>query len=439
MSKMRPNLLHLSPMKLLVVGNGGREHALAWKLAQSPRVSEVLVAPGNAGTAHEDGLRNVAVSASDVDGICALAQSESIDLVVIGPEAPLAAGIVDALEAQGTRVFGPSKAAAELEASKAFTKDFLARHNIPTAAYGNFTDVESALAFLGSMQAPFVIKADGLAAGKGVIVTESREEAQAAVRDMLSGNSFGDAGARVVIEEFLPGEEASFIAIVDGETVIPLASSQDHKRIGEGDTGPNTGGMGAYSPAPILDDALTDRVMREIMRPVVKGLAAEDRRFRGFLYCGLMIGPDGAPKVVEFNVRFGDPETQPILMRLQSDLLDALEAAVDGALDGVQLQWTEQSCVGVVLAAENYPETPTKGDAISGLDADLGASAKVFHAGTTEQEGAIVTAGGRVLCVCGLGDDLSGAKAEAYRALEKIQFRGMQFRRDISDKGLARG
>jgi len=425
-------------MKLLVVGNGGREHALAWKLAQSPRATDVLVAPGNAGTATEPGLRNVAVKADDVPGICALALEEHIDLVVIGPEAPLAAGIVDALEQQGTRVFGPSQAAAELEASKAFTKDFLARHNIPTAAYGNFTATDEALAFLARMNAPFVIKADGLAAGKGVIVTESREEAEAAIHDMLSGNRFGDAGARVVIEEFLPGEEASFIAIVDGETVVPLASSQDHKRIGEGDTGPNTGGMGAYSPAPILDSLLTDRVMREIMLPVVKGLAAEDRRFRGFLYCGLMIDAEGTPKVVEFNVRFGDPETQPILMRLKSDLLDALEAAVDGTLDQITLDWTAQSCVGVVLAAENYPETPAKGDAITGLETDHGASAKVFHAGTTLQDDAIVTAGGRVLCVCGLGDDLVQAKTTAYTALESIEFRGMQFRRDIGDKGLAR-
>lgn len=399
----------------------------------------MLVAPGNAGTAIEPGLRNVGVKADDIPGICALALEEHIDLVVIGPEAPLAAGIVDALEQQGTRVFGPSQAAAELEASKAFTKDFLARHNIPTAGYGNFTVVEEALAFLSTMNAPFVIKADGLAAGKGVIVTESRDEAEAAIRDMLSGNKFGDAGARVVVEEFLPGEEASFIAIVDGETVVPLASSQDHKRIGDGDTGPNTGGMGAYSPAPILDAEMTDRVMREIMYPVVKGLAAEDRRFRGFLYCGLMIDADGAPKVVEFNVRFGDPETQPILMRLQSDLLDALEAAVEGTLDQVTLDWTPQSCVGVVLAAENYPETPAKGDTISGLDSDLGASAKAFHAGTAQQGDAIVTAGGRVLCVCGLGDDLARAKSTAYTALENIQFRGMQFRRDIADKGLARG
>ncbi len=425
-------------MKLLVVGNGGREHALAWKLAQSPRATEVLVAPGNAGTATEPGLRNVAIKADDIPGICALVLEEHIDLVVIGPEAPLAAGIVDALEQQGTRVFGPSQAAAELEASKAFTKDFLARHNIPTAGYGNFTATDEALAFLASMNAPFVIKADGLAAGKGVIVTESRDEAEAAIRDMLSGNRFGDAGARVVIEEFLPGEEASFIAIVDGETVVPLASSQDHKRIGEGDTGPNTGGMGAYSPAPILDAAMTDRVMREIMQPVVKGLAAENRRFRGFLYCGLMIDTDGTPKVVEFNVRFGDPETQPILMRLQSDLLDALEAAVDGTLDQITLEWTTQSCVGIVLAAENYPETPAKGDVISGLDADHGPSAKVFHAGTTLQDGKVVTAGGRVLCVCGLGDDLAQAQTTAYAALESIAFRGMQFRRDIAAKGLAR-
>lgn len=425
-------------MKVLIVGSGGREHALAWKIAQSQRVSEVLVAPGNAGTAAEPNMCNVNLSADDSSAVVGYCQENDIGLVVVGPEAPLAAGLVDALEDAGIRAFGPRQNAAELEASKAFTKDFLARHNIPTAAYGNFTEVEPALAFLDTMPTPYVIKADGLAAGKGVVLTEDRGEAEATIRDMLSGNKFGEAGSRVVIEEFLPGEEASFIAIVDGEDILPMASSQDHKRIGEGDTGPNTGGMGAYSPAPILTADIEQRVMAEIMRPTVKGLAAEGRRFRGFLYCGLMIAADGTPKVVEFNVRFGDPETQPIMMRLQSDLVEALEAAIDGNLKDLTLSWTPQSCVGVVLAAEGYPDSPAKGDVISGLDWKLGSLAKVFHAGTKATEDGIVTSGGRVLCACGLGDDLAAAKAQAYSAVERVQFRGMQFRRDIADKELAR-
>ena len=425
-------------MKLLVVGGGGREHALAWKLAQSARVGEVLVAPGNAGTATEPQLRNVAVAAEDIDGLLGLVADEAVDLVVVGPEAPLAAGLVDRLQEAGVRAFGPSQAAAELEASKAFTKDFLARHNIPTAAYGNFTEVAPALAYLATMSAPFVIKADGLAAGKGVIVTEERTEAEVAVRDMLEGNSFGDAGHRVVIEEFLHGEEASFIALVDGENVLALASSQDHKRVFDGDEGPNTGGMGAYSPAPVLTDALIEKAMQEVMLPTVRGMAAEGRRFVGFLYAGLMISPQGETKVVEFNVRMGDPETQPIMFRLQSDLLDAIEAAVDGRLDEVELQWDERCSVGVVLAAGGYPGAYPKGDIISGLAADFGDDVKVFHAGTQLQGSDVVTAGGRVLCVCALGVDLGAAQSAAYAAIPAITWSGMQYRKDIGSKGLAR-
>jgi phosphoribosylamine--glycine ligase len=425
-------------MKLLVVGGGGREHALAWKLAQSKRVSEVLVAPGNAGTAGEPGVRNVPVAADDIAGLLSLVQAESVELVVVGPEAPLAAGLVDRLQAAGVRAFGPSQAAAELEASKAFTKDFLARHHIPTAAYGNFTDLSEALAYLGAMQGPFVIKADGLAAGKGVIVTEERSEAEAAVRDMLQSNRFGDAGHRVVIEDFLPGEEASFIALVDGEHVLALASSQDHKRIHDGDQGPNTGGMGAYSPAPVVTAALTEKVLQQVMLPTVRGMAAENRRFVGFLYAGLMISPQGDIKVVEFNVRLGDPETQPILFRLKSDLLDAIEAAVDGRLDQIQLDWDTRSSVGVVLAAGGYPDAYPQGDAISGLDTNFGPDVKVFHAGTKQAGEAVVTAGGRVLCVCALGEGLSEAQQKAYAAVPAIAWERMQYRRDIGSKGLAR-
>lgn len=425
-------------MKVLVVGGGGREHALAWKLAESQRVAEVLVAPGNAGTATEAKVRNVAVAAEDVDAVCALARDEAVDLVVVGPEAPLAAGLVDRLQADGIRAFGPSQAAAELEASKAFTKDFLARHQIPTAAYGNFTQLDEALAYLATMQAPFVIKADGLAAGKGVIVTEDRAEAEAAVRDMLQGNRFGDAGHRVVIEEFLHGEEASFIALVDGENVLALASSQDHKRIFDGDQGPNTGGMGAYSPAPVLTDAVAQTVMQQVMLPTVRGMAAEGRRFVGFLYAGLMISEQGAPRVVEFNVRMGDPETQPIMFRLRSDLLDVIEAALDGRLDQIELDWDPRSSVGVVLAAGGYPDSYAKGDSITGLDAPFEADTKVFHAGTVLDGGRVKTAGGRVLCVCGLGQDLAEARDKVYRAIPAISWDQMQYRRDIGSKGLAR-
>ncbi len=425
-------------MKLLVVGGGGREHALAWKLAQSPRASAVLVAPGNAGTAAEPGLRNVPVSAEDVPGLVKLAQDEAVDLVVVGPEAPLAAGLVDQLQAAGVRAFGPSQAAAELEASKAFTKDFLARHDIPTAAYGNFTELDAALDYLGRMSGPYVVKADGLAAGKGVIVTESRDEAEAAVRDMLEGNRFGDAGHRVVIEDFLAGEEASFIALVDGENVLALASSQDHKRALDNDEGPNTGGMGAYSPAPIVTEALTQQVMQQVMLPTVRGMAAEGRRFTGFLYAGLMIAPDGGIKVLEFNVRMGDPETQPILFRLRSDLIEVIEAALDGRLDQVSLDWDPRSCVGVVLAAGGYPGDYAKGDAISGLDVNFGPDIKVFHAGTRLNGDTVETAGGRVLCVCALGAGLAAARQAVYTAVPQIRWQGAQYRKDIGAKGLAR-
>lgn len=425
-------------MKILVVGGGGREHALAWKLAQSARAQEVLVAPGNAGTAAEAKLRNVPVAAEDVDGLVRLAQAEAVDLVVVGPEVPLAKGLVDRLQEVSIRVFGPSQAAAELEASKAFSKDFLARHKIPTAAYGNFTDTQAALSYLAGMAGPFVVKADGLAAGKGVIVTPDRDEAAAAIRDMLEGNRFGDAGHRVVVEEFLEGEEASFIALVDGENVLALASSQDHKRALDGDSGPNTGGMGAYSPAPIVTAELSETVMRQVMLPTVRGMAAEGRRFVGFLYAGLMISPRGEIKVLEFNARMGDPETQPILFRLRSDLLELIEAGVDGRLDQVQLEWDSRSCVGVVLAAGGYPGRYAQGHAIQGLDRDFGEAVKVFHAGTRIQDGAVVTAGGRVLCVCALGADLAAAQERAYTVVPQLHWDQVQYRHDIGARGLAR-
>ena len=424
-------------MKLLVVGGGGREHALAWKLAQSPRVHDVLVAPGNAGTAREPGVRNVAVAADDVEGLLDLARDEQVDLVVVGPEAPLAAGLVDILDDAGIPAFGPSRAAAELEASKAFAKDFLDRHAIPTAQYRNFSALEPALDYLRAMNGPYVVKADGLAAGKGVIVTESLDTAESAVHDMLKGNRFGEAGHRVVIEEFLEGEEASFIAMVDGENVLALASSQDHKRALDGDEGPNTGGMGAYSPAPVLGPDLHQRVIDEVMLPTVRGMAAEGRPFAGFLYAGLMVR-DGAFKVLEFNVRMGDPETQPILFRLRSDLLDAIEAALEGRLDRVELDWDSRSSIGVVLAAGGYPGPYAQGDVITGLDQEPGADIKVFHAGTRQNGDVVETAGGRVLCVCALGDDLAAAQRRVYTAVPSIRWENMHYRRDIGDKGTAR-
>ena len=425
-------------MKLLVIGSGGREHALAWKLAQSPRVDEVLVAPGNAGTATEPRCRNVDVTATDIDGLLALALRERVAFTVVGPEAPLVAGVVDRFQAEGLRIFGPTAAAAQLEGSKAFAKDFLARHGIPTARYAVFTEADAALAYLREHGAPIVVKADGLAAGKGVIVATTLEEAEAAVRDMLGGNAFGEAGARVVIEEFLDGEEASFIAMVDGRTALPMATSQDHKRVGDGDTGPNTGGMGAYSPAPVVTPEVHARIMREVIGPTVAGMAADGVPFTGFLYAGLMIGADGAPKVIEFNVRFGDPETQPIMMRLRSDFAALVEAGIDGALDGVEVDWDPRPALGVVMAAEGYPGTPRTGDAINSLDVPDVEDTRVFHAGTRMEGGQAVTAGGRVLCVCALGDSVADAQARAYAEVSGISWPGEFHRHDIGWRAIAR-
>jgi len=425
-------------MKILVIGSGGREHALAWKLAQSPRVSEVIVAPGNAGSATEGKCRNVAIKVNDIDGLLKLAQDEAVGLTVVGPEVPLVLGVVDRFRDAGLRIFGPTAAAAQLEGSKAFAKDFLARHGIPTAYYAVHTEVDAALAYLHEKGAPIVIKADGLAAGKGVIVAMTMEEAEAAVHDMLSGNAFGDAGARVVIEEFLEGEEASFISMVDGRIALPMATSQDHKRVGDGDTGPNTGGMGAYSPAPVVTPEVHARVMREVVEPTVAGMIADGVPFTGFLYAGLMIDADGAPKVIEFNVRFGDPETQPVMLRLQSDLVDLVEAAIDGALAGVDAQWDPRPSLGVVLAAKPYPETPITGDVISGLG-EVPASAKVFHAGTAlDADGNVVSAGGRVLCVAALGDSVSDAQKHAYAGVAKIHWANEFHRNDIGWRAIAR-
>ncbi|MBN8224555.1 MAG: phosphoribosylamine--glycine ligase [Xanthomonadales bacterium] len=424
--------------KVLVIGSGGREHALAWKLAQSPRVTEVIVAPGNAGTAGEAGCRNAAVAATDIDGLLQLARSEGVALTVVGPEGPLVAGVVDRFRAAGLRVFGPTAAAAQLEGSKAFAKDFLARHGIPTAFYAVHTELDAALAYLRAKGAPIVVKADGLAAGKGVIVAMTLAEAEAAVRDMLSGNAFGDAGARVVIEEFLEGEEASFISMVDGRTALPMATSQDHKRVGDGDTGPNTGGMGAYSPAPVVTPEVHARVMREVVNPTVQGMIADGVPFTGFLYAGLMIDGSGAPKVIEFNVRFGDPETQPVMLRLQTDLVELVEAAIDGRLDQVEAQWDRRPSLGVVMAARPYPEAPVTGDPISGLDA-VPAKATVFHAGTAlDADGRVVSAGGRVLCVAALGDSVSEAQRNAYAGVDAIHWANEFHRRDIGWRAIAR-
>ncbi|WP_042810042.1 phosphoribosylamine--glycine ligase, partial [Xanthomonas citri] len=418
-------------MKILVIGSGGREHALAWKIAQSARVSEVLVAPGNAGTATEAKCRNVAIKVDDLDGLLALAQREAVALTVVGPEVPLVLGVVDRFHAAGLRIFGPTAKAAQLEGSKAFAKDFLARHGIPTAYYAVHTEVDAALAYVREKGTPIVVKADGLAAGKGVIVALTLAEAEDAVRDMLSGNAFGDAGARVVIEEFLDGEEASFISMVDGKHALPMATSQDHKRVGDGDTGPNTGGMGAYSPAPVVTPEVHARVMREVVEPTVQGMIADGVPFTGFLYAGLMIDAHGAPKVIEFNVRFGDPETQPVMLRLQSDLVDLLEAAIDGKLDGAHAQWDPRPSLGVVIAARPYPDTPVTGEVIAGLDA-VPASAKVFHAGTAlNAAGEVVSAGGRVLCVAALGDSVQDAQRTAYAGLKPIHWSSAFQRSDI--------
>ncbi len=426
-------------MKVLVIGSGGREHALAWKLAQSTRVTEVLIAPGNAGTAGERRCRNVDVAASDIDALLALVEREGVELTVVGPEGPLVAGVVDRFRAAGRRIFGPTAQAAQLEGSKAFAKDFLARHGIPTAHYAVHTDVDAALAYVRDKGAPIVIKADGLAAGKGVIVAMTLDEAEAAITDMLAGNAFGAAGARVVIEEFLDGEEASFISIVDGTTALPMATSQDHKRVGDGDTGPNTGGMGAYSPAPVVTAEVHERVMREIVEPTVRGMAADGAPFTGFLYAGLMIDASGAPKVIEFNVRFGDPETQPVMLRLQSDLLDLIEAAVDERLQGVEAQWDPRPSLGVVMAAEGYPGTPRTGDVVGSWDVPPIAGTKVFHAGTKlDEEGHAVTSGGRVLCVCALGDSVAQAQRCAYAAVEGISWHGEFHRHDIGWRAIER-
>ena len=421
-------------MKLLVIGSGGREHALAWKLAQSPKVDTVFVAPGNAGTATEPKLKNLALSAhADLIDFC---RNENIAFTVIGPEAPLAAGIVDDFRQAGLAVFGPTRAAAQLESSKDFAKAFMARHRIPTAHYQTFTDAAQAHVYIEQKGAPIVIKADGLAAGKGVIVAMTLAEAHAAIDDMLLQNKMGDAGARVVIEDFLQGEEASFIVMVDGENVLPMATSQDHKRLLNQDQGPNTGGMGAYSPAPVVTPAVYQRAMDEIILPTVRGMQADGHPFSGFLYAGLMIDQSGAPYTIEFNCRFGDPETQPIMSRLDSDFTDLIQAGIDGRLNQISAKWTSQVAVGVVLAAANYPDTPQKGDVITGLDA-ANRIGKVFHAGTSRNsQGEIITNGGRVLCVVGLGDDVAAAKTQAYNALEKIQFAGMQYRTDIADKAL---
>ncbi|MGE5625700.1 MAG: phosphoribosylamine--glycine ligase, partial [Bacillota bacterium] len=401
-------------MKVLVIGGGGREHALAWKLAQSPQVEKVYVAPGNAGTAHEKKCENVRIAADDIGRLLDFVLGQGVNLTVVGPEQPLVLGIVDLFTQAGLKCFGPTRMAAQLEGSKAFTKDFLKRHHIPTAEYQTFTDVDAALDYLKEKSAPIVVKADGLAAGKGVVVAETHEQAVNAVRDMLAGNAYGDAGSRVVIEEFLQGEEASFIVMADGEHVLPLATSQDHKRVGDGDTGPNTGGMGAYSPAPIVSGAVHERVMREVIRPTIKGMASEGVPYTGFLYAGLMIGADGTPKVLEFNCRFGDPETQPIMMRLKSDLVTLCEAALEGKLHTVSAEWDGRVALGVVLAAEGYPGDYRKGDTVLGLPMFPNDHVKVFHAGTEDRDGKAVTTGGRVLTVTALGDTVGDARLRAY-------------------------
>ena len=425
-------------MNVLVVGGGGREHALAWKAAQSPLVHKVFVAPGNAGTELEPALQNVAIAADDVPALLAYAKAQQIELTIVGPEAPLAKGIVDAFRAEGLAIFGPSQAAAQLESSKAFAKDFLARHQIPTAAYQTFTDIEPAKAFVQELGTPIVIKADGLAAGKGVIIAQTEDEAYAAIDDMLAGNKFGDAGSRVVIEEFLTGEEASFIVMVDGSHALPFASSQDHKARDEGDKGPNTGGMGAYSPAPVVTPAVHDWVMQQVIEPTVRGMAAEGNVFTGFLYAGLMVAPDGTAKVLEFNCRFGDPETQPIMMRLQSDLVALCQAAVAGKLAQSDIQFSSEAAVGVVLAAGGYPDSYAKGAEIQGLaDADS-AKAKVFHAGTSMNDGKVVTSGGRVLCATALGENVTAAQQAAYQLVQKISWPEMFYRSDIGYRAVAR-
>ncbi|EOW9102525.1 phosphoribosylamine--glycine ligase [Vibrio cholerae] len=425
-------------MQVLIIGSGGREHALAWKVAQNPQVDTIYVAPGNAGTALEHKVQNVNIGITDIPALVAFAQDKAIELTIVGPEAPLVIGVVDAFRAAGLPIFGPTQGAAQLEGSKAFTKDFLARHNIPTAAYANFIEIEPALAYVREKGAPIVVKADGLAAGKGVIVAMTLQEAEDAIQDMLAGNAFGSAGSRVVVEEFLDGEEASFIVMVDGENVLPMATSQDHKRVGDADTGPNTGGMGAYSPAPVVTQDVHDRVMREVIYPTVRGMAAEGNTYTGFLYAGLMIDSTGAPKVIEYNCRFGDPETQPIMMRLQSDLVELCQAAIAGKLDQVESKWDPRASIGVVLAAGGYPGDYTKGEVISGLPTQESAGQKVFHAGTETQGDQVVTNGGRVLCATALGNTVLEAQQRAYQLADQIHWNGMFCRRDIGYRAIAR-
>ncbi|EGQ7703510.1 TPA: phosphoribosylamine--glycine ligase [Vibrio cholerae] len=425
-------------MQVLIIGSGGREHALAWKVAQNPQVDTIYVAPGNAGTALEHKVQNVNIGITDIPALVAFAQDKAIELTIVGPEAPLVIGVVDAFRAAGLPIFGPTQGAAQLEGSKAFTKDFLARHHIPTAAYANFTEIEPALAYVREKGAPIVVKADGLAAGKGVIVAMTLQEAEDAIQDMLAGNAFGSAGSRVVVEEFLDGEEASFIVMVDGENVLPMATSQDHKRVGDADTGPNTGGMGAYSPAPVVTQDVHDRVMREVIYPTVRGMAAEGNTYTGFLYAGLMIDSTGAPKVIEYNCRFGDPETQPIMMRLQSDLVELCQAAIAGKLDQVESKWDPRASIGVVLAAGGYPGDYTKGEVISGLPTQESAGQKVFHAGTETQGDQVVTNGGRVLCATALGNTVLEAQQRAYQLADQIHWNGMFCRRDIGYRAIAR-
>ncbi|WP_339890485.1 phosphoribosylamine--glycine ligase [Neptuniibacter pectenicola] len=424
-------------MNILIIGSGGREHALAWSVSQDSNVDHVFVAPGNAATAQEAKMQNVALDVMDLEGLSAFAKDNRIDLTIVGPEAPLVAGIVDHFQNEGLRIFGPTQGAAQLEGSKAFTKDFLARQNIPTAEYENFTEIEPALAYVREKGAPIVVKADGLAAGKGVIVAMTLQEAEDAIKDMLAGNAFGEAGSRVVIEEFLEGEEASYIVIVDGDHVLPMATSQDHKRVGNGDTGPNTGGMGAYSPAPVVTPEIDQRIMDEVIMPTVNGMKAEGNEYTGFLYAGLMIQADGTPKVIEYNCRFGDPETQPIMLRLKSSLVDMCNAALDKKLDQTTADWDDRKAVGVVMAAGGYPGDYGKGDVIS-FPSHCPEGTKVFHAGTQLVDGNVVTAGGRVLCVTALGDTVTDAQQRAYELLKQVNWEGAYFRTDIAYRAIAR-
>jgi phosphoribosylamine--glycine ligase len=425
-------------MKVLIVGGGGREHALAWKAAQSPKVETVFVAPGNAGTLAEPKVENRPIAAEDIPGLLAFAKEQAIDLTIVGPEAPLVAGIVDEFRAAGLKCFGPTRLAAQLEGSKAFCKDFLARHGIPTAEYQTFTAVDEAVAYIRRKGAPIVIKADGLAAGKGVVIAQSKQEAIDTVTDMLSGNAFGSAGHRVVVEEFLMGEEASFIVMANELDVLPMATSQDHKARDDGDKGPNTGGMGAYSPAPVVTPEIHDRIMKEVIVPTLRGMAADGIPYSGFLYAGVMITPDGTPKVLEFNCRFGDPETQPIMMRLKSDLVDLCLGALGGRLSRVRAEWDERAALGIVLAAGGYPFDYIKGDEIEGLPEREVADTKVFHAGTAQSDGKIVTAGGRVLCVCALGESVLEAQRKAYEQVREIRWENMYYRTDIGYRAIGR-